>query len=152
MISRLSKPDDGSARGEPVALEIPDWVPVSVAQFAMTALHASPQADPGNARLKRLIYDSRMKKVWDELRRPRRDRPEFINPAWKGKIRHPTQDDQLTAMVWLLQLLLIRIPGDATTRSVREIEAKKRALVDARGQLRRIAEFVLPFSIDVSNH
>jgi hypothetical protein len=69
-------------------LDLPDWLPRPVGHFAQSLwvdLHRR-QAEPEvGALLRRLVSDSRMKKVWNELRRRKRESYEptenFVHPV-----------------------------------------------------------------------
>jgi hypothetical protein len=85
------------------ALDLPDWLPGSVGDFAQSLwgdLHRR-QAEPEvGALLRRLVSDSRMKKVWNELRRRKRESYEptenFVHPVtrvayWTRRSRYDLQ-------------------------------------------------------------
>jgi hypothetical protein len=86
-------------------LDLPDWLPRSVGDFAQSlwvGLHRRPAEQEVGDLLRRLVSDPRMKKVWNELRRRKREsyQPtdnfvhfvtpmEYWTPASRYDLQHP---------------------------------------------------------------
>jgi hypothetical protein len=111
-------------------LRIPSWVPPPVAQIALEM--ASDDATPF---LTALVQDQRMRRVWHELSRQRRD-GRFMHPAawWIDAVN--AEDRQGVAMAKLLTAAVqfASRPGATSTR--RKIERIRKHHLEMARQLR----------------
>jgi hypothetical protein len=143
--------DDGTGAA-PDALTIPTWPPKPVANAAR-ALHVHYLKSNNikyNAILERLIADERMRLIWGELSRRRRNKQyqktdAFLHPTYLSWIESEApQDHQDEAMASLLHLA-VNLAGDAArviTRKEletvrRDVSGKVVALRIAADELRR---------------
>jgi hypothetical protein len=153
-MSDLPAGGGGSEAGEAITLSIPDWVPVAVAAQAadmwrhVTAFGLnSPfwlNALPGLARLRRLVCDERMGRVWCELQRMKRDGSGFVNPAWGG--HKQSNESQQESMLWLFNLVAGYGNPLLVVRTHSEVDTERAKLVDAAEKLRSVSRIVSSFA------
>jgi hypothetical protein len=122
-------------------LQIPDWVPEPVAQAARYAA-VTPNT---HKYLRRLICDERMKRVWHELARRRRDGT-FMHAAARAPAWRPSGEDSLepcapdeqqgAAMANLLKESLVCVIDRGTTVTRQQAEQDHRRFLKLAQQLR----------------
>jgi hypothetical protein len=140
--------ESGDARYQAIQVapfEGPDWVPPFVGWWAQM-LRATVQEDFQNpeeivAAIGRLATDSRMKAVWDELTRRRRDQGRgFVHPTkWKGSFVLDVDPEELRQQEALGQLFLRACSllwWCPPAVSPSQIEAVRRPLLDAAARCR----------------
>jgi len=137
--------DDGAASA-PGALTTPAWVPGPVAHAART-LHAHYLKSNNakyNAVLERLIADERMRRVWTELSRHRREQYQktdvFLHSADLLWIDSETpQDHQGAAMASLLNFAVNLAVNEPRVITRKELEKVRSGVLDKAAALKTAA-------------
>jgi hypothetical protein len=133
-------------------LQVPDWVPASVKEQALLAwAHWSQVLSTGFpefeavTRFRRLVCDQRMRKVWKELLRRKRDGSGFVNPAW-GRSDLQSERNQQETLQWFFILVVTHLSPDIVVRTRAEVETERAQLFDAVKKLHAIARNILPLA------
>ncbi len=135
-----------------LSLQIPSWVPPAVADVARRHWHYFKSrveyAEEGTKLLSRLICDERMRSVWRELSRRRRD-GEFMYPV-RSKLEKNKDTRQSLGMATLFGWGAIQamVPGEVVT--CQKAEQRHKEILDKAKQLRADAWNLYLQSIDRS--
>jgi hypothetical protein len=117
----------------PGALVIPPWVPDAVSKAARAL---NPPAGKGDDNpiyevLKRLLVDQRMRRVWRELTKQKKDSATtFVHSAKLTWDFDNAADRQDTAIASLLYLAVNLAISDPTVMTRREVEVQRRRFLD----------------------
>jgi hypothetical protein len=117
----------------PEALVIPSWVPdaVSKAARALNPPAGKDDHNPTFEALKRLLVDQRMRRVWTELIKKKKDSTAtFLHsakPTWDFDNVVDRQDTAIASLLYLAMNLAI---CDPTVMTRREVEVQRRGVLD----------------------